>query len=80
MPNKKLNNKKDNKKVSYPVLLDVPCKITKKVKDGKVYYNTLITIDDMTINVRPVFLTFTQVQRLNHSIRRLTGEEKRNVK
>lgn len=77
---KKPNNPKDIKKVSYPVLLDVPCKITKKVKDGKTYYNILITIDDMTINVRPVFLTFTQQQRLKHAIRRLTGEEPKNVK
>lgn len=67
-------------KVSYPVLVDIPCKISKKVKDNRTYYNLSITIGDMTFDVRPVFLTFTQRQRLNHAIKRLTGEEQKNVK
>lgn len=78
MPKKKLN--KQDKKLSYPVLIDIPCKISKKVKDNRTFYNLSITIEDMTFDVRPVFLTFTQRQRLNHAIKRLTGEEQKNVK
>lgn len=68
------------KKVTYPVITDIPCTIKKKAKDNRTYYNISITIDDMTFDVRPVFLTFTQRQRLNHAIKRLSGEEQRNVK
>lgn len=77
MPQKKHN--KEYKKVSYPVLADIPCTIKKKEKGNRVYYNISITIDDMTFDVRPVFLTFTQRQRLNHAIKRLTGEETKHA-
>lgn len=78
MKERKLNKK--DKKVSYPVICDIPCSIKKKVKGNRTYYNISITIDDMTFDVRPIFLTFTQQQRLRHAVKRLTGEETKNAK
>lgn len=54
----------------------IKASVKKAQKDGKVYYNIIVEVEGMKVQVAPKFLNNKQKALLNHKLARAVGDEK----